>query len=86
MSTGSWIGLGAVVVFALLVLLLAAPLLKLGRTLDETTLGRTLKALGYAKLSARPRHHAQTAGAIEDPKKTSPPQWRPSRPIFRPRP
>lgn len=57
-----------------------------GLTLDETTLGRTLKALGYAKLSARPRHHAQVAGAIEDFKKASPPQWRPSRPTSRPRP
>ncbi|MDX0766432.1 helix-turn-helix domain-containing protein [Sinorhizobium medicae] len=26
---------------------------------DETTVGRELKALGLAKLSARPRHHAQ---------------------------
>ena len=57
-----------------------------GLTLDETTLGRTLKALGYAKLSARPRHHAQVAGAIADFKKASPPQWRPSRPSSRPRP
>ena len=28
--------------------------------------------MGYRKLSARPRHHAQTEGAIEDFKKTSP--------------
>ena len=56
-----------------------------GLTLDETTLGRTLKALGYAKLSARPRHHAQAAGAIEDFKKASPPRWPPSRPTSRPR-
>lgn len=55
-----------------------------GLTLDETTLGRTLKALGYAKLSARPRHHAQAAGAIEDFKKASLPRWRPSRPTSRP--
>ena len=27
--------------------------------IDETTVGRELKALGFAKLSARPRHHAQ---------------------------
>lgn len=29
------------------------------------TLGRELRALGYRKLSARPRHHAQAEGAIE---------------------
>src|SRR6516165_10465588 len=32
--------------------------------------------MGYRKLSARPRHHAQAAGAIEDFKKTSPRAWR----------
>jgi hypothetical protein len=37
-SGSEWIGLGAVVVFALLVLLLAVPLLKLGRFLDEATI------------------------------------------------
>ncbi len=30
------------------------------------TLSRELRALGYRKLSARPRHHAQAAGAVED--------------------
>jgi hypothetical protein len=29
------------------------------------TLVRELRALGYRKLSARPRHHAQAEGAIE---------------------
>ena len=33
------------------------------------TLSRELRAMGYRKLSARPRHHAQAAGAIEDFKK-----------------
>ena len=47
-----------------------------GISLDETTIGRELKALGYAKLSARPRHYAQNGEAIEDFKKTSPPNWR----------
>ena len=28
-------------------------------TLSETTLGRVLRKMGYRKLSARPRHHAQ---------------------------
>ena len=32
--------------------------------------------MGYRKLSARPRHHAQAEGAIEAFKKTSPPSWR----------
>ena len=40
-----------------------------GLTLDETTLSRALKALGYRKLSARPRHHAQDDHAIDDFKK-----------------
>ena len=35
------------------------------------TLSRELRAMGYRKLSARPRHHAQAEGAIEDFKKTS---------------
>jgi transposase len=39
------------------------------------TLGRELRALGYRKLSARPRHHAQAEGAIEHFKKTSLPCW-----------
>ena len=47
-----------------------------GITLDETTLGRTLRALGYRKLSARPRHYAQDPEAAAASKKTSP---RPSR-------
>src|SRR5499427_5486142 len=34
------------------------------------------RAMGYRKLSARPRHHAQAEGAIEDFKKTSPRAWR----------
>ena len=33
------------------------------------TLSRELRAMGYRKLSARPRHHAQATGAIEDFKK-----------------
>ena len=36
------------------------------------TLSRELRAMGYRKLSARPRHHAQAEGAIEDFKKPSP--------------
>src|SRR4029077_16381511 len=38
--------------------------------------GGERRAMGYRKLSARPRHHAQAEGAIEDFKKTSPRAWR----------
>jgi len=38
------------------------------------TLGRELRALGYRKLSARPRHRAQAAGAIEHFKTYGPPR------------
>jgi transposase len=43
------------------------------------TLSRQLRALGYRRLSARPRHHAQAEDAIEDFKKASPPAWTRSR-------
>ena len=36
---------------------------------SKQTLSRELRALGYRKLSARPRHYAQTEGAIEEFKK-----------------
>ena len=42
-------------------------------SLDETTVGRELKALGFAKISARPRHYAQNELAVEAfPKKIFP--------------
>ena len=44
--------------------------------ISETTMSRELRKMGYRKLSARPRHHAQAAGAIEDFKKASLPAWR----------
>lgn len=34
-------------------------------SLDETTVGRELKKLGYVKLTARPRHHAQDTEALD---------------------
>ena len=40
------------------------------------TLSRVLRKMGYRKLSARPRHHAQAEGAIEDFKKAFPRAWR----------
>jgi transposase len=50
-----------------------------GIALSEQTMSRELRALNYRKLTARPRHHAQAQGAIEDFKKNSPPAWRQSR-------
>jgi transposase len=48
-------------------------------TLDETNVSRELKKLGYAKLSARPRHHAQDQAALEAFKKgASQPSWQKS--------
>ena len=48
-------------------------------SVSEQTLSRELRELGYRKLSARPRHHAQAAGAIEAFKKASPRAWARSR-------
>ena len=45
-------------------------------SLNEDTVGRELRRLGYRKLSAHPRHHAQEPGSLETFKKTSPPLWR----------
>jgi transposase len=45
----------------------------------KQTLSRELRAMGYRKLSARPRHHAQADGAIEAFKKASPRLWTSSR-------
>jgi len=47
-----------------------------GVSLDETTVGRMLKAMGLRKLSARPRHYAQNEFAVEAFKKTSQWKWR----------
>src|SRR5512136_2349333 len=38
-------------------------------SVSETTMSRELRVMGYRKLSARPRHHAQQDGAIEAFKK-----------------
>jgi transposase len=48
-------------------------------TIAKQTLSRELRAMGYRKLSARPRHHAQAQGAIEDSKKVSLRAWTQSR-------
>src|SRR5215210_5154117 len=42
-------------------------------SLSETSVSRELKALGFRKLSARPRHYAQNEAALEDFKKVYPP-------------
>jgi transposase len=50
--------------------------LEFGVSLSEQTMSRALRAMNYRKLTARPRHHAQAEGAIEEFKKTSPRPWR----------
>src|ERR1700694_64586 len=45
----------------------------------KQTFSRELRAMGYRKLSARPRHHAQADGAMEAFKKASPRLWTCSR-------
>ena len=49
-----------------------------GISVSEATMSRELKALGYSKLSARPRHYAQNEIAIADFKKDFRPSWRAS--------
>jgi len=51
-----------------------------GVSVSRQTVGRELRAMGFRKLSARPRHYAQDAEAIEAFKKTSPPRWNRSAP------
>lgn len=57
-----------------------------GISLDETTVGREVRKLGFRKLSARPRHHAQNQLLLEDFKKTSPTRSRRSGRGSRPAP
>jgi transposase len=45
-------------------------------SVSKQTLSRELRAMGYRKLSARPRHHAQAEGAIDLFKRPSPPSWK----------
>ena len=49
-----------------------------GLSITKQTLSREMRALGYRKLSARPRHHNQKEGAIADFKKHSQPAWQKS--------
>ena len=48
-------------------------------SISKQTMSRELRAMGFRKLSARPRHHAQDADAATAFKKISPPIWRRSR-------
>lgn len=48
-------------------------------SISTRTLSRELRGLGYRKLSARPRHHAQDPESLAAFKKASPPRWRRSR-------
>jgi transposase len=48
-------------------------------TVAKQTMSRAVRALGYRKLSARPRHHAQAEGAVDLFKRASRPAWRKSR-------
>lgn len=52
-------------------------------SLEESSVGRELRALGFRKISARPRHKGQNEFAVEDFKKTSPPSWKRSAPASR---
>lgn len=55
-----------------------------GIVVAETTVGRELRAMGYRRLTARPRHHAQNELALAAFKKTSPASWRRSGRACRP--
>ena len=55
-----------------------------GISLNEDTLGRYLRAMGFRKLSARPHHAKQNELALETFKKTSRASWRRSAPGSRP--
>lgn len=46
---------------------------RFGISLGVTTVGQELRRMGYAKLSARPRHYAQDEAVLAAFKKTSPP-------------
>ena len=49
-------------------------------SVNQSTVSRELKALGFVTMPSRPRHQAQNAFVVADFKKTSPPRWRKSAP------
>ena len=48
-------------------------------SITKQTMSWKMRTMGYRKLSARPRRHAQAAGTIELFKRVSPPCWTKSR-------
>ena len=46
--------------------------------ISKQTLSRELRAMGFRKLSARPRHHARNEHVADAFKKSSQPAWQPS--------
>ena len=52
-------------------------------SISKQTLSRELRAMGFRKLSARPRRHAQDINALESFKKNFPPNWTRSPPSKR---
>jgi transposase len=54
-----------------------------GIATSKQTLSRIVRSMGYRKLSARPRHHAQDPEAVAAFKKVFPRAWRRSRPAMR---
>jgi len=48
--------------------------------LHEASVGRALQAMGFRKITARPRHYAQNELAVEAFKKASRPSWQRSVP------
>ena len=57
---------------------------RFGLSVSRQMLGRELRAMGYAKLSARPRHYAQDPEAADQFKKVSRTRSRPSERVSRP--
>ncbi len=55
-------------------------------SMDGSTVSRELRALGFRKISARPRHNGQNEFAVEAFKKTFPPSWKRSAPSSQPTP
>ena len=47
--------------------------------ISKQTLSREVRALGYRKLSARPRHHEKSEAQVTSFKKSSLPVWKPLR-------
>ena len=48
-------------------------------SIAKATMSRQVRAMGFRKLSARPRHHEQAENAVALPKTASPTSWRRSR-------